>query len=149
MADLVFRQQQDERYIALDTRRSALSKWNSVIEKAVLAKATRLSLDQNFPNSLLPRVLRERPELIDAGNLARLSDNAPEDLLAAEQETDVRGLIANEMIRRDLGASEDKAIESWPFEIVRGAVDAYVRGSLDRSWLTSIPRHQDAVLASQ
>lgn len=133
----------------LESRRSTLSKWESAIEEAVVAKATRPSLVHDFPISLLPRVLQMRPELIDTEVLARLSDNALEDLVTAEREADVRGSIANELIRRDLGSSEDKLIELWPLEIFRGAIDAYTRGSLDQSWMASIPRHQDAVLGSQ
>jgi GTPase-associated protein 1, N-terminal domain type 1 len=132
----------------LDSRRSALSKWEPVIEEAIVAKASRASLVPDFPNSLVPRLLQERPDLIDAKVLSRLPDGALEELLSADRDTEVLALIASELVRRDLGPTEDKLIESWPLQIFRSAIDACAKGALDRSWFASMTRHQGAVLDS-
>jgi hypothetical protein len=132
----------------LDSRRSELFRWEPAIEEAIVAKASRTSLVPDFPNSLLPRLLQERPDLIDAEILSRLPDGALEELLTADREAEVLALIASELVRRDLGPTEDKLIESWPLQIFRSAIDAFAQGALDRSWIASMPRHQGAVLGS-
>jgi hypothetical protein len=132
----------------LDSHRGELSRWEPAIEEAIAIKASRASLAADFPESTLPRLLQQRPDLIDAEILSRLPDGALEELLTVDRGADVLVLIAGELVRRDLGPAEDKLIEAWPVHIFQGAIDASAQGALDRSWLVSMPRHQSAVLGS-
>lgn len=130
----------------LDAHESQLSRWQPAIQEAIISNATRATLVPDFPESLLPSLLSERPELIASDVLSRLPGETVAGLLSTEHETAVQETIFDELMRRDLGATEDKVITTWPLRVLRSAVEASIRNSLDASWCASIPRHQDTLL---
>jgi hypothetical protein len=132
----------------LATHQDELSAWEGLIEEAIVAKASHASLTPDFPPSTLLRVLQARPDLIDADILSGLSNSSLEALLTADSALDTVVSVARELVKRDLGQSEDRLLNSQSIELFRSAVDAFAQGSLHNSWLSSIPRNQAAILRS-
>ena len=56
--------------------------------------------------------------------------------------------MISEMLRRDLGDTEDRILAAWPIVAFRCAIEAFSSEQLDQSWLRSIPRHRAAILGA-
>ncbi len=97
---------------------------------------------------MLAEVMLARADLIDAETLSSLSNDALEKLLREDADTQVVNYVIAEMLRRDLGQSEDRIVTSWPAPLLKTAIDTALAGRLHSSWLRSIPRHHAVILAS-
>jgi GTPase-associated protein 1 len=132
----------------LDGHPEELAPWADSIVKAIVAIADKSAVADGFPPMLLATVLEARPELIDAETLSLLSNAALERLLREDADPQVVNYVIAEMLRRDLGQSEDRIVTSWPAPLLRSAVDAGLAGRLHSSWLRSIPRQYAVILGS-
>ena len=130
-----------------DVHMEALKPYRDSITKAIISladKATIVAAD--FPPRMLADVLLARSDLIDAETLQPLTTDVLDRLLGEDTPQQVAEHVILEMLRRDLGGTEDRILAARPIIAFRCAIQALLSQRLDQSWLRSIPRHRDAIL---
>lgn len=132
-----------------DRNREELSLWNDTIRGAVVDRIDRSTILGDFPEDLLADALLSREDLVDADTLAKISNNSLLGFLLDPKREPARSHVYPEIFRRDMGEAEKTIVAEAPAVAFRHAVEAYLGGRLDRSWLRSFPLFSEAILQGQ
>jgi hypothetical protein len=130
-----------------DAHREELAPWNDAITGAIINRADKSTIiAADLPPSIVAEVLLARSELVDAETLRPLTNNILLKILGGDIPDHVTEQVIAEMLRRDLGNAEDRIVAARPLVAFRYAIQAFLSGSLDQSWLQWFPRRQNLIL---
>lgn len=133
------------RYYA--AHKEELSSWKPLILNAIVLLADKSTITSEYPSEILVDLLVAREDLIDSETLRPLKNDDLARLLREDAPSRVIDSVIMEMLGRDMGEAQDRAISVWPTTAFRLAVEAFVASRLNNSWLSSFASHGANILA--